>query len=121
MMSITPPVLLAPLVTVMGSNQALKPLPNRPMAVTCSLATKYMWFEMCEATTTKSMSEVWFASNEHRLVVVPGFFHAHAVRRPRHYAEYGQEQRVYAAVVVVRSALRLLPAHSVQTSSCLPA
>ena len=61
MMSMTPPALLEPLVTVMGSNQGSKPRPNRPIAVTCSLETKYMWLAMCSATTRKSRSEVWLA------------------------------------------------------------
>ena len=60
-MSTTPPALLEPLVTVMGLNQWRKPQPNRPIAVTCSLETKYMWFFMCSATTRKSRSEVWLA------------------------------------------------------------
>ena len=58
----TPPVLLEPLVTLMGSNQRSKRRPKRPMAVTWSLATKYMWLAMCAATSVKSRSLVWFAS-----------------------------------------------------------
>ena len=62
MISMTPPVLLEPLVTFIGLNQRSKSVPKRPMAVTWSLVTKYMWLRMCDATSVKSRSEVWFAS-----------------------------------------------------------